>query len=68
MQSQWRTETGRLACKWSDIGQRARTLAKWMQQDLDMQGSYMKPLPDFTAHSPFGGPSWFDPQYRTPQD
>jgi len=68
MQSQWTTENGTPACKWSDIDQRARALANWMQQDLAMQGSYLKAVPNFAARSPFGGPSWFDPQYRTPQD
>jgi|HubBroStandDraft_1064217.scaffolds.fasta_scaffold290583_1 hypothetical protein len=62
MSSSWQTETGRLECRWSEVGQRIRYNPSWMQGASEIQGSYLPPLlPDFTARSPFGGASWFLP-------
>ena len=55
MRSSWATETGHLACRWSEIGQRVQYNPRWMQEASDTQGSYLPPLPDFVIHSPFGG-------------
>jgi len=60
MRSMWYVETGRLACRWSDAGNRARYAAAWMREDAAIQGSYLEPVPDFASHSPFGGPDWFE--------
>jgi hypothetical protein len=33
-----------------------------IQEAWDHQSSYLQPIPDFASHSPFGGPSWFQPE------
>jgi hypothetical protein len=59
MKSAWQTETGNLACRWSDMGQRIQYNPAWMQTS-DIQSGYLPPAPDFASHSPFGGTtSWF---------
>jgi len=60
MKSSWQTDTGTLACRWCDVGQRVQYNPHWMQENSDIQGSYLPPLPDFASHSPFGGASWFE--------
>ena len=56
----WQTETGRLACRWSEVGQQVQYNPGWMQETSDIQSGYLPPLPDFASHSPFGGTtSWF---------
>ena len=59
MGSSWRTETGHLACRWSEAGKHTQYKPRWMQETTDAQGSYLPPPPDYASHSPFGGPSWF---------
>ena len=59
MKSSWQTETGHLACRWSEMGQRLPYNAWWIMETPDVHGSYLPPIPDFASHSPFGGPSWF---------
>jgi hypothetical protein len=61
MKSSWQTDTGTLACRWSEVGQRVQYNSAWMQETSDIQGGYLPPLPDFASHSPFGGASWFEP-------
>jgi hypothetical protein len=62
MMSSWQTETGHLACRWSDLGQRIQYNPSWMREASDIQNSYLPPLlPDFARHSPFGGAHWFEP-------
>ena len=61
MASSWQTETGYLACRWLEAGQRIQYNPGWMQETSDIQGSYLPPIPDFASHSPFGGASWFQP-------
>jgi hypothetical protein len=60
MKSSWQTETGHLACRWSEIGQRAQYKPRWMQESSDMRSGYLPPVPDFASHSPFGGALWFE--------
>jgi hypothetical protein len=56
----WQTETGHLACRWSETGQRVRYNPRWMQETSDLKSGYLPPAPDFASHSPFGGTtSWF---------
>ena len=56
----WQTETGQLACRWSEVGQHVQYNPRWMQEASDIQGGYLPPVPDFASHSPFGGStSWF---------
>jgi hypothetical protein len=55
MRSSWQMETGYLACRWSEIGQRVPYSPPWLQEASEMHGAYLPPLPDFASHSPFGG-------------
>jgi hypothetical protein len=59
MRSSWQTETGHLACRWSEAGQRVQYHPGWMQESSDVQSGYLPPIPDFASHSPFGGATWF---------
>ena len=57
MTSAWQTETGRLACHRSEIGQRVQYNPRWMQETSE--SGYVPPVPDFASRSPFAGASWF---------
>ena len=59
MRSSWQWETGHVACRWSELGQRVQYTPGWVPEDAHMQGAYLPPVPDFASHSPFGGVSWF---------
>jgi hypothetical protein len=61
MRSSWEAEKGYLACHWYFGAPREPYNPSWMQKSSDSQGSYLPPLPPFSAHSPFGGASWFRP-------
>ena len=61
MQSAWKTETGHLACRWSDAGQHIEYNPPWMQNALEVPSGYLPPVPDFASRSPFGGVAWFQP-------
>ena len=62
MSASWRIETGRLACQWFEIDERARYSPRWMQENSEIStGSYLSAIPDFASHSPFGGAAWFQP-------
>jgi hypothetical protein len=67
MKSIWQMEAGRLACRWSEVGQGLQYNPPWMQEVSNIQGSYLPPVPDFASHSPFGGATWFD-RYTHPRD
>jgi hypothetical protein len=56
MRSSWQTETGHLACRWSEAGQRVEYHPGWMPETSDVQSGYLPPIPDFASHSPFGEP------------
>jgi len=61
MKSSWRSETGHLALRWTEVGQRDQHPPSWMKECSEGQGGHILPLPDFSDHSPFGGVSWFQP-------
>ena len=65
MKSSWNSKAGSLVCLWSFEREPEYNLS-WMQQTVEMQGSYLPPLTNFASHSPFSGPSWFD-RYRQPR-
>jgi hypothetical protein len=46
-----------LACRWPEVGKRTTQSI----EPAPAGGSYLPPLPDFAAHSPFGGATWFTP-------
>ena len=63
----WQTETGHLACRWSEVRQQVQYNPGWMEETSDIQSGYLPPLPDFASHSPFGGAtSWFQLQTTDP--
>ncbi len=59
MRLSWQTETGHLACRWSDVGRRVQYNPPWMREPSE--SGYVPPVPDFASHSPFGGADWFQP-------
>lgn len=59
MRSSWQTETGHLACRWFEAGQRVPYNPRWIEETSDIQSGYLPPIPDFASHSPFGGAFWF---------
>ena len=61
MKSSWRSETGHLALRWTEVGQRDQYPLSWMKECSEAQGGHIPPLPDFSDRSPFGGVSWFQP-------
>jgi hypothetical protein len=61
MRSSWQTETGHLACRWSEAGQRVQYNPRWMLETLPIPSGYLLLVPDFAGKSPFGGGSWFQP-------
>jgi hypothetical protein len=61
MPCSWQTETGHLACHWHVVVPPVPYSPSWMPKSSELQSSYLPPLPRFTAHSPFGGASWFRP-------
>ena len=59
---EWQTETGNLACRWSEVGKYAAYNPRWMQETSNVHSGYLPPVLDFASHSPFGGAtSWFQP-------
>ncbi|HEY1965026.1 MAG TPA: hypothetical protein VGG59_08850 [Acidobacteriaceae bacterium] len=61
MKTSWHEETGQLTLHWCGVGERILFDTSFAQETSSAQGSYLPPLPDFASHSPFGGPSWFQP-------
>ncbi len=61
MQSSWQIETGHLAIRWSPPNQCASYRPDWMQDTPAIPAGHLLHIPDFASHSPFGGPSWFQP-------
>jgi len=64
MRSSWQMDNGHRVCRWSEVGQsevgqHVQYIPPWMQETSDIQGSYLPPVPDFAAHSRFGGAPWF---------
>ena len=61
MTSSWQSETGHLALRWTEVGQRDQYHPPWMLESSEAEGGHIPSLPDFSNHSPFGGVSWFQP-------
>jgi len=61
MKISWQAETGHLESHWSELLGRSRYDGSWMAKTEDVHSSYFAPTPDFASHSPFGGPTWFQP-------
>lgn len=61
MKTSWQTETGHLQCHWSGLVQHIQYNPPWIQETPASQTSYLQPIPNFAAKSPFGGASWFQP-------
>ena len=61
MKSSWQSESGHLACRWSEVGRRVQYNPPWMQETSNIQSGYLAPGPNFAIKSPFGGASWFQP-------
>jgi hypothetical protein len=59
MISSWQLTDGSFVCSWSGQVERSQRDTPIMQETSDVQSGYLRPLPDFANHSPFGGPSWF---------
>ncbi len=57
----WQTETDRLVCRWSEVGERAQYDPRWIQDASRNvhQKSLSLSVPDFTRLSPFGGKEWY---------
>jgi hypothetical protein len=71
MTSSWQMKEGRLVWGWSGQMGPSEYKPSWMQTSTEIQGGYLPPAPDFSSHSPFGGPSWFwflpEGYYRNPE-
>jgi hypothetical protein len=61
MGSSWQTETGHLRLNWDEAGCDAEEISRPVVEGVDGGGSHLEPVPDFAAHSPFGGATWFYP-------
>jgi hypothetical protein len=61
MKSSWQTETGKLQCRWSGVGERVRYNPAWMKDASKETQSetFRAPVADFTNLSPFGGGVWY---------
>ena len=61
MEMSWLTETDRLVCRWSEVGERLQYNPPWIQgasRNVDQQ-DVSRSVPDFTRLSPFGGRDWY---------
>jgi len=68
MTSSWQTQTGHLACRWTEAGQRIQYNPCWMQETSNVQSGYLPRVPDFASHSPFGGGAdWFQLHAHPPR-
>ena len=61
MGSSWQTETGHLRLHWVEAGSDTEERSHPPVEEPAAEGSYLEPVPDFAAHSPFGGATWFYP-------
>jgi hypothetical protein len=61
MGSSWQTETGHLRLHWDEAGCDADEISHVVVEELGAEGSHFEPTPEFAAHSPFGGATWFYP-------
>jgi hypothetical protein len=61
MSTNWKYETGHLVCKLSHAGQLSGFHPDWMKDEASGTDLHLTPTPNFAAHSPFGGATWFYP-------
>ena len=63
MNANWRTETGRLTRKWSELPQRVPYNASWMQEGTTSSAEAAPPpcFLDFRRFSALGGRRWLEP-------
>jgi len=62
MKMSWQTETDRLVCRWSEVGERVQYNPLWIQNASRNAHKNASPLvPVFTRFSPFGGREWYGP-------
>ncbi len=69
MKTSWETETDRLVCRWSDVGERVPYNPPWIEDAArNVHEKNVSPLgPVFTRLSPFGGGQWYAPHHRQTQ-
>lgn len=63
MRLSWQTETSRLVCRWSELGERVRYNPRWLQDaSRDVHRKNVSgPVVDLPRLSPFGGGHWYAP-------
>ena len=63
MKMSWQTETDRLACRWSEVGERIQYNPSWIQHaSRNVHRKNVSPSAlDFTRLSSFGGAEWYVP-------
>jgi hypothetical protein len=62
MKMSWRTETGRLLCRWSEAGEHIQYNPRWIQDaSRSFRPNLEPPVPAFTRLSPFAGAEWYGP-------
>lgn len=63
MKMSWQTETDRVVCQWSEVGERVQYDPRWIQDASRnvYRENVSTPVPDFTRLSPFGGSEWYAP-------
>ena len=62
MDINWHTESGRLACRWSELQQRVPYNPGWMREGISTGAERSVPcFLDFRRFSGLGGRRWFEP-------
>jgi hypothetical protein len=66
MKMSWQTATDRLACRWSEVGQRVQYNAPWIQDaSRNVHRKNISPsVPVFATLSRLGGREWYAPDRR----
>src|SRR6516225_10857103 len=61
MKMSWQTETDRLVCRWSEVGERVQYNPRWIQDaSRNVPGKNVSPsVVVFTRLSSFGGREWY---------
>jgi hypothetical protein len=62
IQMSWQTETGQLACRWSEALERVQYNPHWMQDASAIFPGAPPAFLDFQRHSPFAGAKWYAPR------
>lgn len=61
VRASWQIETRHLACCWSEIGQRIRYNPRRLKEISEVQGGYLRPVPEIASHDQLGEATWFLP-------